>query len=348
MSTALCGNGKNWRRLYEVAYRAFPLRRALAAGALALFAHLAAYEAAPQTLEMLSRTVVPAEPVELVPVRELEKIPEELLPEEFRRKPQFVPANPNAPAATPKDEQNHSAADQRAAQENPDPNSRDRTPTNDGELAESRAVAENVLPRELLPPEFRAGTPVPGEAAKKASPEPETAEPVARTHGADIAVSPSGTLARGENVPADDAPGETSRPEPAPRPIILPPPGLKSITMRSNTAVSELGVCSLDAKFSEYGDYTQRMLEAIQAAWYTAVNRSAIVQPSAVVIVEFTLNSDGTTEDAQIVFSSASEPAAYACLDAVLSRAPFDPWRGDMLALLGSEKEKTRITFHYR
>jgi len=348
MSAALCGNGKNWRRLYAVAYRAFPIRRAIAAVALALFAHLAVYEAAPETLEMLALTVVPAEPVVLVPARESEKIPEELLPEEFRSKPQFVPANPNAPVATPKDERNHSVADQRAAQENPDPNSRDRTPTNDGELESSRAIAENVLPRELLPPEFRAGTPELQEpAGKKTSANANVDEPAERTRGADIAVSPAGTLARGEDVPANETPEENARPEPAPRPQILPPPGLKSITMRSNTAVSELGSCSLDAKFSEYGDYTQRMLEAIQAAWYTAAHRSALVQPRAVVIVEFTLNSDGTVDDARIVFSSASEPAAYACLDAVQSRAPFDPWRADMVAIVGAEKDTTRISFHY-
>ena len=348
MTADFCGNGRNWRALYAVAYRAFPLRRASAAVALTLLLHGAVYEAAPETLEMLARSVVPAEPVALAPSEELEKIPDELLPEEFRRRPQFVPVNPNAPVATPSDTANFSAADQRAAQEEPDPESTERTPTNDGELADSRAVAEDALPRELLPPELRVPAPAVRPGADSSPAETEKGETAERAPGADVAVSGAGTLAKGKDAPAAETPGENARPDPSPRPRILPPPGLKSITMRSSTAVKEFGVCSLDAKFSEYGDYTQRMLEAIQAAWYVAIQRSTIVQPNAVVVVKFTLNSDGTLDDARIVYSNASEPAAYACLDAVQSRAPFEPWRPDMVALVGAEKDETTISFHYR
>lgn len=354
---------RDWRALTAAVYRGLPRRRFLAAMALTLLLHLAVYEASPSLLTALSRTVVPAKPAEIVRAEKFEEIPETLLPEEFRKKPQFVPVNPNAPTATPKDDANLSAADQRAAQENPDPDSRSRTPTNDGELEDSRAVAEAVLPRELIPPELRAPAPTPAAAAP--APRVPAAEETPRAAGADVpAVAvESGGIAAGDDAPETgekkDAPEPAEEktaagdpadalPDPQPRPQIVPRAGLNSITMRSNTAVNEIGACSLDAKFSEYGDYTQRMLEAIQAAWYITVWRSAIVQPPAVVVVEFTLHADGTIDGARVVYSDASDPATYACLDAVVSRAPFERWRADMVAVVGGESETGRISFYYR
>lgn len=352
---------RDWRALTAAVYRGFPRRRFLAALALTLLLHLAVYEASPSLLTALSRTVVPAKPAEIVRAEKFEEIPETLLPEEFRKKPQFVPVNPNAPTATPKDDANLSAADQRAAQENPDPDSRSRTPTNDGELEDSRAVTEAVLPRELLPPEPRA--PASPPAAPAPEPRVPAAEETPRSAGADVAVE-GGEIAAGDDAPKTDEKkdaaetaeeknlaGESAAdalPDPQPRPQIVPRAGLNSITMRSNTAVNEIGTCSLDAKFSEYGDYTQRMLEAIQAAWYITVWRSAIVQPPAVVVVEFTLHADGTIDGARVVYSDASDPATYACLDAVVSRAPFERWRADMVAVVGGESETGRISFYYR
>ena len=354
---------RDWRALTAAVYCGLPPRRFLAALALTLLLHLAVYEASPSLLTALSRTVVPAKPAEIVRAEKFEEIPETLLPEEFRKKPQFVPVNPNAPTATPKDDANLSAADQRAAQENPDPDSRSRTPTNDGELEDSRAVAEAVLPRELIPPELRAPAPTP--AATAPAPRVPAAEETPRAAGADVpAVAvESGGIAAGDDAPETgekkDAPEPAKEktaagdpadalPDPQPRPQIVPRAGLNSITMRSNTAVNEIGACSLDAKFSEYGDYTQRMLEAIQAAWYITVWRSAIVQPPAVVVVEFTLHADGTIDGARVVYSDASDPATYACLDAVVSRAPFERWRADMVAVVGGESETGRISFYYR
>lgn len=344
------GQSKSWKALSAAVYRAFPWKRVVAALLLTLLAHLAVYEAAPETLEALARSVVPAEPVELVRAEDLEKIPEELLPEEFRRKPQFVPVNPNAPAATPKETANFAAADQRSAQEEAAPDARDRTPKADGELEDSLAVSDDALPRELLPPELRSPAPAAAPQVEPSAKTPES-EP-AKTQGVDAPAIAAGTLEQGDDAPENGDEKERSEddvPDPAPRPsVILPPAGLKSITMRSNTSVNEVGVCSLDAKYSEFGDYTQRMLEAIQAAWYIAVWRSSIVQTRAVVVIEFTLNSDGTIEDAHVVSSGASAPATYACLDAVASRAPFEPWRADMIALVGKKSETSRISFHYR
>ena len=340
---------QSWSALAAAVYRAFPWRRAILALAIALAAHGAVYEFAPQTLNLLTRTVVPAEPVELARREELEKIPDDLLPEEFRRRPTFVPVNPEAPGATPKDESNFAAADQRAAQETPVADADSRTPTVDGELEDAHAVSDKAVPRELLPQPQAAPVPAMPTAPVTQTDVGGDESETFNLPGADIPEVETGTLVQGENAPeSGEKIDEKYVPDPAPRPQISPPPGLKSVTMRSNSAVNEIGVCSLDAKYSEFGDYTQRMLEAIQAAWWISVRRTAIVQPPAVVIVEFTLCADGTIEDAHIVYSNASAAATYACLDAVESRAPFDRWRADMVAFIGKETDTTRISFHYR
>lgn len=339
---------RDWSALAAVVCRAFPWRRAVLALAIALAAHGAIYEFAPQTLNLLTRTVVPAEPVELLREKDLEEIPDDLLPEEFRRKPTFVPVNPDAPSATPKDESNFAAAEQRAAQETPVADADSRTPTVDGELPDARAVSDKAVPRELLPPQQTAVPATPNAPLAQTDVGGDESE-MQNLPGADVPEVETGTLEQGENAPeSGERIDEKYVPDPAPRPQISPPPGLKSVTMRSNTAVNEIGVCALDAKYSEFGDYTQRMLEAIQAAWWISVRRTSIVQPPAVVIVEFTLCADGTIDDAHVVYSNASAAATYACLDAVESRAPFDRWRADMVAFVGKETDTTRISFHYR
>lgn len=339
------GNTRSWQSLSAAVYRAFPWKRCGVAVALTLLAHGAIYEVAPETLTMLARTIVPAKPVELVRAEDLENIPQELLPEEFRNKPKFVPVTPDAPIATPKDQNFHSAANQRAAQENPDPESKDRIPTNDGEEVDSLALSDNVLPRELLPHESRESADSPQQQAK--SPAETKQEATELEQGFDVPVE-VGTLNKGEEAEKNAEEDSNDIPDPTPRPRIAPLPGLKTITLRSNTTVNEVGQCSLDAKYSEFGDYTQRMLEAIQAAWYIAANRMTIARTSSVVVVEFTLYSDGTIDDAKVIFSNAPAAAEYACLDAVQSRAPFEPWRADMVAIVGKKSEKTCITFHYR
>lgn len=355
-----------WRELFEAAYRRAPRKRLAVAALFALVFHLLCVRFAPE-IELRAPERVPARPVELVEAEKVE-LPDALLPEEFRKKKElrFVPVNPSAPERTPpKDTLNRAAADQRAAQENPDPATRSRRPENDGEIEDSVAVAENVLPRELLPEELRAIRAVSASAetdaatrsedddSRRVSTEPasDAAETPLEEVGADARESDAGNVARGETpvapptrrtdpVPAADVP------DPGARPRIAPPAGLRLLTMKSNTATNEIGSVALDAKFSEFGDYTQRMLEAIQSAWYLACERSS-VRSAGKVVVSFTLCADGTLKGSKVLFSSASELAAYACRDAVESRAPYEPWGAEMVGMFG-EEQTTTISFHYR
>lgn len=338
-----------WRTLFEAAYRRISPARIAAAIGLAIFLHVLLALTAPKTIILLETFTPKPQNVSLV---EAEKvvIPEALLPEEFRKKqePKFVPVNPNAPQKTPPETNNHSAIDQRAAQENPDPTTRSRKPTNDGELENSAGIAENVLPRELLPESMRTTRVAP--AREKPSENPTEKDvpadnPVSQNIGVNAPESDAGTVARGEKIGSPEKSADAV-PDPQERPQIAPPPGLKLLTMKSNTATNEIGSVSLDAKFSEFGEYTQRMLEAIQAAWYVTCERSA-VHARGSVVVSFTLCADGTVKSSSVLHSSASELATYACRDAIESRAPYEAWGEKMISLFG-EEQTTTLTFHYR
>lgn len=350
MSTS-ANNFAVWHTLFVAAYRRVSTKRLLAAFVLAVVLHILFFATAPKTLLWLKKitpqpqTVTLSDPEKVV-------IPEALLPEEFRKKqePVFVPVNPNAPEAPPPETANQSAVNQRAAQENPDPTTRSRTPANDGESESSRGIAEQVLPRELLPESARMTrvAPAPEKSSEKSGDKALT-DPQApqKNVGVDVPESESGTIALGENAgEREKATPAEAIPDPQERPQIAPPPGLKLLTMKSNTATNEIGAVSLDAEFSEFGEYTQRMLEAIQAAWYVTCERSAIHARGSVA-VRFTLCSDGTIKSSQVLHSSASELATYACRDAIESRAPFERWGEDMIKLFGDE-QSTTITFHYR
>lgn len=340
---------KLWATLFRVAYRRISPKRIVVAALLAVVLHLVFYFSAPEAFRLFAEYApVSREALALVEPENI-AIPEELLPEEFRKKKEmnFVPANPYAPEAIPELTDNHAAVNQRAAQENPDPTTRSRKPTHDGESEDSRGIAEQLVPRELLPEDMRMTRVAAKRTSESASEENAESDDAMPTEENGLAVpeSEAGNVALGKK-PEASAPKRGSIPEPQERPRIALPPGLKTLTMKSNTATNEVGSVSLDAKFSEFGEYTQRMLEAIQAAWYVTCERSSVHSRGSVV-VRFTLCSDGTIKSTQVLHSSASELATYACRDAIESRAPYEVWREEMIALFGDE-QTTTISFYYR
>jgi hypothetical protein len=137
-------------------------------------------------------------------------------------------------------------------------------------------------------------------------------------------------------------------PRPA-NPLLAPPrpSGTSGLLLRNPSDVGRAGAIALDARFSTYGDYSQRMLEAVQASWWRILDRMSVPDLSTgTVVVRFRIRPDGSVTDATIVSSTVPALAALACKDAVTLPAPFDPWRPEMAALLGGEEWVT-ITFHY-
>lgn len=235
-------------------------------------------------------------------------LPAAKLPASMRLAEPSPQGNREAPAETPL----VAARNQVAAQPSPRPGSVSPLPRSEGESADALRLAQAV-PR---------------------PPQPEVAPPPAP-------VAEAGT-------PRVAAPVTSPR---RINPLLAPPSqaaGTSGLLLRNPVDVGRAGALALDARFSAYGDYAQRMLEAVQASWWGILSRTRLDDFAAgTVVIRFRLARDGTVPEAEIVSSTVPMLAALACKDAVQLPAPYDAWRPEMVALLGDEETVT-LTFHYR
>ncbi len=292
----------------------------------------------------------------------------------------FVEANPDAPSSPPDETRNFSNRDQQSAQ--PEPvrdSSPDRTPRVNGEEADSPKIVQGNLMEEKLEgsllitggeaeagaemPEFqslpppsapdftRAAVPAPADAEGMGSHlKPSAAEDPAPSRQereiVPLALNPL-TVASG-SVPAEKEEAGALKGAPLPRPRLAPrlPPGpLK----QSARGVSRAGRMAIDANFSEFGDYLQRMFEAVSWRWNLLAEqtRRSYAEMHSQVEIEFFLTRQGQVKDLKVIQSSAGKTATLICEDAVKSPAPYGKWTDEMAAALG-ERQAVRITFQYR
>ena len=125
------------------------------------------------------------------------------------------------------------------------------------------------------------------------------------------------------------------------------PAGTTGFLLRNNVGVNRVGRVAVDARFSNYGDYTQRMMEAIQSTWWDLLFRARMesYQPGTVV-VRFKLHRDGTISGLAVLETGVGTMPTFACKDAISACAPFDAWRPDMVAQFG-EADVVTIRFLY-
>ena len=249
------------------------------------------------------------------------KIDEARLPPKLR----FIETNPLANQAVPKTTPFTSARNQTAAQPVPE-----KMPTN-SPLPKSEGKSEQLRIAQGKPRSIDQS-----EAAPATQPSVSMAAPVK-------AAPPPG-------------PGKSAaQPSPAPAPVAANPDrprasvpsGTYGLLLRRPVGVNRAGSIAVDARFSNYGDYTQRMMEAIQSSWWSIIERSRFEGVSrGNVIVRFRLHRDGTVTDAQVLGTEVTRVMTLACKDAVMAPAPYDIWRADMVAMYG-ESDTVTINFIY-
>ena len=276
--------------------------------------HLLLLWALPDTFH---KVVVVVRPVEVLtaPV----KIDEARLPPKLR----FAETNPAANKAIPKVAPFTSSRNQTAAQPVPE-----KMPTH------------SPLPKS-------AGT---SEEIRLAQGKPRSID----QSQASPAVQPSVSMAPPTKTAPPPGPGKSApKPSPAPvaanpeRPRASAPSGTTGLLLRRPVGVNRAGSLAIDARFSNYGDYTQRMMEAIQSSWWSIIERSRFEGVSrGRVTVRFRLHRDGTVTDAQVLGTEVTRVMTLACKDAVMAPAPYDIWRADMVAMYG-ESDTVTINFHY-
>jgi outer membrane biosynthesis protein TonB len=294
------------------------LRAASFAAVASLGLHLLLLWVLPDSFRQAVVFVRPAE-VLTAPV----KIDEARLPERLR----FAETNPVANQAVPKTAPFTSSRNQTAAQPVPE-----KKPTN------------SALPKSAgTSPEIRLAQGKP-RSIDQSQAQPTPAPVVAMTGP------------RSAPPPGPGKPAAKPAPKAAPAPVAADPErpraslpsGTAGLLLRNAVGVNRAGAVAIDARFSQYGDYTQRMLEAIQSSWWSIIERSQFegVQRGRVT-VRFRLHRDGTVTDAAILSNEVTRVMSLACKDAVMAPAPYDVWRADMVALYG-ESDIVTINFYYR
>ena len=184
-----------------------------------------------------------------------------------------------------------------------------------GENAEKNSVAK--VPQEN--PE-KAGKPAEKQGAKKELANPDQNEP----------------------------PMPQNLPKPKVRPSInfrVAPGPLSDNKIRA----SMQGTVSADSRFSEFGAYQQRMIEAISRQWNllgSTYNLSGAVGTH--VMVEFYLNKHGQLTRIETLFTNSTQTGTALCEQAILTTAPYGEWTRDMIDAFGGDAQPVKIVFYYR
>jgi hypothetical protein len=282
--------------------------------------------------------------------------------------PKFVETNPNAPTNKPDKTDNVSNRDQQSAQEKPSKiNNTDRPAMEGKKDFKNDQIVDGRLskPVENAPPEpmpSPAPTP-PSMAVPKAQQNPLTGYDKklaanATGFGAEMAkpnpnAKPVPKRIDGmPDVPVVDGPQVTT-------PQIDPhhPRARQTLNIRARPAIladnpfgtKNSGVTGRDARWSNYGDYMNKLEETVQIAWDDILSvQKSRPPPGTSVQITFILTSTGDIKTFVQVTPSPgmTDMGTHACEAALRNPAPFGKWTDDMIAVLGTEQQMT-FTFFY-
>jgi hypothetical protein len=104
----------------------------------------------------------------------------------------------------------------------------------------------------------------------------------------------------------------------------------------------------MDAHWSEYGEYLNRLIETVQAQWYKILEESRVSPPRGThVSITFRINSKGETEIVKVEDADAGKQGVFSCQNAIQARQPYRKWTDQMIAVLGEEQTIT-FSFYYQ
>lgn len=299
----------------------------------------------------------------------------------------FVEVNPAVPENVPDKTPLFGAQNQQVAQPVPTPEGVSDTPALDGEGSENATALVRGLSQEAAQPSladvlaqaFETTPAEPSEAemeraereraealARAVSPPPGTEQllsksdggvgttvtPLPPVPGAETGVEPVKGTTTGKaptggyfsGMPAIDR----TRPQERPRLAAATVNARNAPTIKNSFGSKNIGAVSYNAKWSAYGEYLQRLIDAVQVQWERLILRSAFY-PTAGSVVKVTFKIDATGMISQVVRveGSGGELAQRLCVSAITERAPYGDWPEDMIAVLGKEQEIT-FTFFYQ
>lgn len=299
------------------------------------------------------------------------EIAPEMFAEEAKEEPpptNFVEANPNAPDNVPDQTNNFAAQNQQVAQETPTPDGTNDRPATEGRTdVQSTQIVDGSLTQQLeqlpTPPSIQGQD---EQQQAQAAPRQEqiplpgfekTEGDNQHAYGSNIAKFAEGAEAVPEHVEgAKEGPtnGTSAQPRidpknPRPRPQIVRQQQVRPAVFQENKfGTSNIGLAAWNAKWSNYGQYLQKLIDTVQIQWERILYESRLYPVNGTnVKVVFVLNSKGEIARIVNVEGTAGQQAEKACASAITSRAPYGPWTDDMMAVLGEEQELT-FNFYYQ
>lgn len=294
----------------------------------------------------------------------------EIAPDTFTKVPlkpppptRYVEANPNAPENVPDKTNNFSSRNSQLAQEKPQTNAHNDTPQLTGRKdIQSNQVVSGMLikPQESAPPAPSVSNPAKSPAAARRMQNPlsgfEKSKEGDEGFGSNIGKVPDQAKPVPNKVDGTTdsvVDGQNTEPvidprHPQPRPVLEHPQTRPAIFRDNPVGTSNIGVAAYDAKWSNYGVYLHKMMEAIQAQWERILIDSNTEPPSGTsVTVRFTLDSKGKITEILQVESTSTEQGKQSCVSAITLTAPYGDWTDDMIAVLGNSQDLTFV-FYYQ
>ncbi len=280
----------------------------------------------------------------------------------------FVETNPNAPDNVPDKTQNTAGMNQQVAQEKPTTESKSDIPEVtgsekdamsivDGESYENRtkSTPSDYQPEIIeIPAARRAQTPLSGtekfsgdEASTPGSniadPAPDGYSVPKPVDGLADATNTEG-LSQGLYFKVDPK-------RPMPRKAL--PQATTSHTkpgmlIQNRYGTANIGITASNAKWSQFGDYSEKLGEVVGVQAERIFNQSIKFPPSGTkVSVYFKLNSLGEVAEIVKVIGDASQSTRYGCVSAIVDRAPYGKWPQEMTDVLGDDIV-VEFTFYFQ
>ncbi len=300
----------------------------------------------------------------------------ELTPEMFEKPPKpadpqrFVETNPEAPENTPDKTNNFAAQNQQVAQQKPTPDSKSDRPAMEGKKDfESNQIVSGRLsdPQEPQAPQPVAmNIPVAETPVTPPRAEQNPLSGDVKIEGENATGFGSNLAKRLDNakpVPekidgvkdAAQIDGATSLMpaidprKPRPRPQVVKQQQVRPAILAENKfGTTNIGNIAVDARWSNYGAYLQRMIDTVQIQWERIIlGMGAMPAVGSTVTVKFIMNDEGKIVEIRNHETTASETGTRACMSAITDRSPYGPWTDDMKAVLGTQQEMT-FTFYYQ
>lgn len=301
----------------------------------------------------------------------------QLAPDEFvipQKQPppnKFVETNPDAPENIPDKTKNFASRNQQVAQEKPQTNAHNDTPQLEGKKdREVTQIVSGALhqPQQQPPPEppqllrpavqptqkkaepRREQNPLPGEQKVEGKDAEGIGTSDSRATENISEVREKVTGQKDSKALEGDPEASTPRIDPQrPQPRRHLERNVRPAVLQQNlVGTSNIGPLAIDAKWSAYGEYLQRMIETIQVEWERVIDATHIQPPSGTeVTVRFRMDSDGAITEILETKSNGGSQAEGACKTGITARAPYGKWSEDMIAVLGHSQDMTFV-FYYQ